>query len=73
MNALALFPAVAKRRDTAFTLVLPKRAATARPLRRRLLCRWRKDPRTGRLVCAWSDEGVEGSRILRQDGFRLAA
>ena len=73
MDALALFCVVATPRDTAFTLVLPTRAVRARRLRRRLICRWRKDSETGRLVCAWRDEDVEGSRSLRQGGFRLAA
>ena len=73
MNALALFLPVATRRDLAFTLVLPERVAKTRPPRRRLLCRWRKDSRTGRLVCAWSDESVEGSRCLRLGASRLAA
>ncbi len=73
MDALALFSAVATRRDTAFTLVLPTRAARTRPSRRRLICRWRKDSQSGRLVCAWRDEDLEGSRNLRQSVFRFAA
>ena len=67
MNALALFLPVASRRDIAFTLVLPARAAKTRPPRRRLLCHWRKDPQTGRLVCGWSAEDAEEARM------RLAA
>ena len=70
MNALALFLPVATRRDIAFTLVLPERAAKTRPPRRRLLCRWRTDPRTGRLVCVWSDEDAADTR---KSGLRLAA
>ncbi len=70
MNALALFLPVASRRDIAFTLVLPARAAKTRPPRRRLLCRWRKDPLTGRLVCAWNDEDAADTR---RAGLRLAA
>ena len=70
MNALALFFSVAKRRDIAFTLVLPQRAAGTRPARRRLLCRWRRDPRTGRLVCAWSGEDAEDPRRV---ALRVAA
>ena len=67
MNALALFLPVAKRRDIALTLVLPERGAETRPPRRRLLCHWRRDPLTGRLVCAWSAEDAEEARM------RLAA
>jgi hypothetical protein len=74
MNALALSFPVAARRDAAFTLVLPWRAARLRPRRRRLICRWRKDPHSGRLVCVWSEEGVEASPDgLRQSGLRRAA
>ncbi len=62
MNALALFLPVAARRDFAFTLVI--RQANARPRRRRLVCRWRKDPETGGLVCAWSGEDDEAGTAL---------
>jgi len=70
MNALALFLSIATRGDISFTLVLPERAAKTRPARRRLLCRWRKDPRTGCLVCAWNDEDAVETR---KGGLRLAA
>ena len=74
MNALALSSFVAGRRDAVFTLVLPRRAASLRPRRRRLICRWRKDSRSGRLVCVWSEEGVEASRDgLQQNELRHAA
>ena len=73
MNALALFRPVATRRNIAFTLVLPEPAAKTRAARRRLLCRWRKDPQTGRLVCAWGDEAVEAPWNRRQGDSRLAA
>ena len=61
MNALALFLSVATRRDIAFTLVLPARAAKTRPPRRRLLCGWRKDPLTATV------------ELLRASEFALAA
>ena len=70
MNALALFLSIAARRDIALRLVFPAPAAKTRPARRRLLCRWRKDPRTGRLVCAWNDEDAVDTR---KGGLRLAA
>ena len=73
MNALALFHNVATRRDIAFTLVLPERAAMTRSPRRRLLCRWRRDPRTGRLVCVWIDESVEATWDRPQGYSRPAA
>ena len=63
----------ATRRDIAFTLVLPERAAKTRPARRRLLCRWRKDPRTGRLSCAWKDEEPGAALDTRKGGLRLVA
>jgi hypothetical protein len=66
MNALALSSFVAARRDAGFTLVPPRRATLLRPRRRPLICRWRKDPRSGRLICVWSEDGVEASR----DGLR---
>jgi hypothetical protein len=74
MNALALSSFVAARRDADFALVLPRRATRLRLRRRRLICRWRKDPRSGRLVCVWSEEGVEASPDgLRQSDLRQAA
>ena len=74
MNALALSSFVAARRDADFALVLPRRATMLRPRRRRLGCRWRKDPRSGRLVCIWSEDGVEAGRDgLRQSDCRRAA
>ena len=74
MNALALSPFVAARRDASFTLVLPRRATTLRPRRRRLICRWRKDPRSGRLVCVWSEDGVDAKPDgLQQSELRHAA
>jgi hypothetical protein len=73
MNALALFLPVVTRRDIAFTLVLPERAAERRPARRRLCCRWRKDPRTERLVCAWSGEDAVAAADARKGGLRRAA
>ena len=72
MNALALFLSIATRRDISFTLVLPEPAAKTRPARRRLLCRWRKDPRTGRLVCAWNDNDEDAVETPK-GGLRLAA
>jgi len=73
MNALALFRPVATRRNIAFTLVLPEPAAKTRAARRRLLCRWRKDPQTGRLVCVWSGESAEATWNGRRGDSRLAA
>ena len=74
MNALALSSFVAARRDANFALVLPRRATTLRPRRRPLICRWRKDPRGGRLDCGWIEDGVEASRDgLRQSDCRRAA
>ncbi len=73
MNALALFLSIATRRDIALRLVLSERAAKTRPARRRLLCRWRQDPRTGRLVCAWNDEDPGAALDARKGGLRLAA
>ena len=37
------------------------------PVRSQLVCRWRVDPGTGRLSCAWSSQESEeqGSRRLR--------
>jgi hypothetical protein len=66
MNALALSFPVAARRDAHFTLVRPRRETMLQPRRRRLVCRWRKDPQSGRLLCIWSEDGVEASR----DGLR---
>ncbi len=74
MNALALSSFVAARRDAVFTLVLLRRAASLRSRRRRLICRWRREPRGGHLVCVWSEEGVEASRDgLQQNELRHAA
>ncbi|MFY9658724.1 MAG: hypothetical protein WAK01_19425 [Methylocystis sp.] len=74
MNALALSSFVAARRDAGFTLVPPQRSTKLRPRRRRLICRWRRDPRSGLLVCVWSEEGVEANPDrLRQRDLRQAA
>ena len=73
MNALALFRSVATRRNIAFIFVLPEPAAKTRAARRRLLCRWRKDPQTGRLVCFWSPEDAEACADPPVGALRLAA
>ncbi|ARN81176.1 hypothetical protein [Methylocystis bryophila] len=73
MIALALYHPVAKRRDNAFTLVLSAPRAVARPRRRRLFCQWRRDPGTGRLICAWSAEDAQSRKPEQPGRLRLAA
>jgi hypothetical protein len=72
MNALALFRPVATRRNIVFTLVLAAPVTKTRA-RRRLLCRWRKDPLTGRLVCSWSSEDADARAEPPIGALRLAA
>ena len=71
MQALAHFPFVAQRRDLTPTLVPPARAAKG-SARKRLICRWRKDPDTGRLFCEWR-EANEDEALGRGADLRLAA